>query len=94
MIDETTGEQTITTEHYKIQKAIRLPRSKVRWPVGDVSYDASSRYLVLLASDISIVPDNDSDYLVINDKQYEILEVTELDYQQGYMLKIKAYENG
>jgi len=91
-VNETTGAQSFTETKYSIKRAIRLPRKQIKWPVNTGTYDAYHRKIIILAGDLEIEPSINSDYITFDSKNWEIVQVFELDYNQGYLLVVKAFE--
>lgn len=102
-VDLETGVQSQNETTFTVKKAIRLPRKLARDSnLGNIlpqfryggTYDKQTRKIVIekvmLPSDF--IPRNDTDYVVINEERWNVIEVLEIDYQLGYVILVEALE--
>ena len=102
-VDYKTGEQAESETTYNLSKVIRLPRktssfTRLLGQLGifnrggetDKTYTEFILDARILPS--GFVPEVRNDYLLVNDKRYNVEEIEELDGQLGYFLMTEAHE--
>lgn len=99
--DYETGKRVPTIITQKIQRAIILPATLQRvfesdsTPTGfkyGALFDTSLRQVIIDASDLDTFNIEINDYIVWNEKRWQVSQVNELEYQTAYNVLIKAVE--
>ena len=93
-VDETTGIATGSRTKLTLNKVVRLPDVNIRetmpLPRGvtrEVRYDRSERDFVIDVKDLpsGFIPEVE-DYLIMDGRRYNVKEVVEWDFRQGYFI--------
>jgi len=101
--DTRTGVKTIPKTSITIDRAIILPAKAVREAIQSISvisankkfvyggtYDSTVRLFIVDKKDVPTLELRESDYIVYNDRKYEIKDFQEFEFDAGWTITAKA----